>query len=344
VFISAEESIQNQKSQRAMDDTSTAIGGAQRMKPVPSATQSGWRRRFRASRSVVLLLLLIGGGLWLRTIPAAGGFITRGASWPWQTSTMVTLYFADGPFLFPVSRRMPSDDNLARAALQALIEGPSRASGLTPVIPPGVEIRSFALVEGVAQVDLSEALLTGQADARLAELAMIDTLTALPGVEAVSLSVEGRSIAERAVRRPLFYYPSANGLTAVPARATDPRSAVDELLAGSADPELTGLPRDVRILSYELDVPDGDLSINFTYTPSVRTLALEKPERMRLLLLGLITSLTEFPEVRTVRVDFEGQTRLGLGQCSDLLRSPQPRPALLNDERLVERLEARGGR
>jgi hypothetical protein len=66
-------------------------------------------------------------------------------------------------------------------------------------------------------------------------------------------------------------------------------------------------------------------------------LALDKPERMRLVLLGLIATLTEFPVVRTVQIDFQGQTRLGLGQCSDLLRTPQPRPQLLNDERLLER-------
>jgi hypothetical protein len=41
--------------------------------------------------------------------------------------------------------------------------------------------------------------------------------------------------------------------------------------------------------------------------------------------------------VQAVRIDFEGRTRLGLGQCSDLLRVPQPRPELLNDERLLGR-------
>jgi hypothetical protein len=75
----------------------------------------------------------------------------------------------------------------------------------------------------------------------------------------------------------------------------------------------------------------------------VRTLALEQPDRMRLSLLGLIATLTEFPSVRAVRLDFEGQTRLGLGQCSDLLGAPQPRPALLNDERLLARAKRDGG-
>ena len=66
-----------------------------------------------------------------------------------------------------------------------------------------------------------------------------------------------------------------------------------------------------------------------------RELALDNPARMRTVLLGLIASLTEFPEVRAVRLDFGGHTRLGLGECSDLLGTPQPRPELLNDERFL---------
>ena len=142
---------------------------------------------------------------------------------------------------------------------------------------------------------------------------------------------------DSATRVPLLYYASATGLVAVPVSATTPRAAVATYLAGPTDRSLTGLPADVRLLNYAHDPADGSLSLNFSYTPSVRTLALEHPERMRLLLLGLIASLTEFPSVRTVRLDFEGQTRLGLGQCSDLLRTPQPRPELLNDERLLGR-------
>lgn len=97
---------------------------------------------------------------------------------------------------------------------------------------------------------------------------------------------------------------------------------------------------DVRLVKYEYDAADGVLSIAFTYTPSVHDLAIEKPERMRLLLLGLVASLTEFSQVRAVEIDFGGQVRLGLGQCSDLLRTPQPRPSLLNDERLLDRVAA----
>jgi len=230
---------------------------------------------------------------------------------------------------------MPTNDDLPRAALAALLTGPSADSGLRNPIPPGVRIRSFQVLDGIARVDLSAAFLADENDTQEAQTAIIETLTALPGVTAVALSVEGKPLAESAGRTPLLYYASANGLVAVPVLATTPRDALTEFFTEPPDPEWTGLPRDVRLLSYEYDPADGLLSLNFSYTPSVRTQALEQPERMRLLLLGLIASLTEFPEVRAVRLDFEGRTRLGMGQCSDLLRTPQPRPALLNDERLI---------
>jgi Sporulation and spore germination len=100
---------------------------------------------------------------------------------------------------------------------------------------------------------------------------------------------------------------------------------------------MTGLPSDVRLLNYGYDPADHSVALNFSYKPSVRTLALETPDKMRFVLLGLIASLTEFPEVEAVQLDFEGRTRLGVGQCSDLLRTRQTRPELLNDERLLGR-------
>jgi spore germination protein GerM len=257
--------------------------------------------------------------------------------WPWQKSKIVTLYFPDGQVFFPVSRRMPTNDDLPRAALQALLAGPSPGSGLTNPMPRGVEIRSFHLADGVAQIDLSRAIGDQGGEINSAETAIVDTMTALPGVTSVALSVEGQPLSEPAKRVPLLYYASANGLVAVPAAVTTPRATVDVYLAGPVDPELTGLPRDIRLLKYELDQAQGVVSLKFSYTPSVRELAVDKPERMRFALLGLITTLTELPQVRAVRLDFEGRTRLGLGQCSDLLRTPQPRPELLNDERLLGR-------
>jgi len=133
----------------------------------------------------------------------------------------------------------------------------------------------------------------------------------------------------------MLYYASANGLVALPTAASGPRAALDAFLAGPPDPDLVGIPSDARLLGYDFDAGRRLLSLRFAYTPSIRTLALERPDRMRFVLLGIIATLTAFPDVGAVQLDFGGQSRLGLGECSDLLRTPQPRPALLNDERLL---------
>jgi len=284
-----------------------------------------------------LIAILVATGFWLRSLPSLTGTADSTRSWPWTRSRMVTLYFADGSFMFPVSRRIPTGDNVPRAALQALLAGPSGGSGLTNPIPQGVEIRSFKVAGGMAQIDLSAAILDKGGGTNAAETAIVETMTALPGVSSVELRVEGKSLDGSATRVPLLYYAAANGLVAVPVSVTTPRAAVTTFLSGPPDPKLTGLPTDARLLNYEYDPVDRLVSLNFKYTPSVRALALDRPERMRFVLLGLIASLTEFPQVRTVRLDFEGQTRLGIGQCSDLLRTPQRRPTLLNDERLLGR-------
>jgi spore germination protein GerM len=287
------------------------------------------------TRTVLGLVLVIGAGVGVRTLPHRAS-TNLAAWWPW-TSTTVTLYFSDGHFLVPVSRRLPQTVDVPRSTLQVLLAGPSPASRLQSLVPRGLEVRSFELSDSVARIDLSPAALIGDlSHATATEMAIVETMTALPDVKSVSISVDGRPLTDSRQRVPLWYYATANGLVAIPAAASAPRAALTAYLSPSPDSGLIGLPADVRLIDYSENQSTGSLSLNFSYTQSVRALALERPERMRLVLLGLIASLTEFPSVAAVRLDFEGQSRLGLGQCSDLLRTWQPRPELLNDERLLE--------
>jgi spore germination protein GerM len=113
------------------------------------------------------------------------------------------------------------------------------------------------------------------------------------------------------------------------------REALEAYLAGPADTALVGLPANVRLLGYDHDARNGLLRVNLSYSPAVRALATERPETMRRALLGLIATLTSYPEVQAVMLDFEGRARLGVGQCAELLRTPQRRPGLLNDARLI---------
>jgi spore germination protein GerM len=188
------------------------------------------------------------------------------------------------------------------------------------------------VTNGVAHVELSGPT-AALRDTPLGMAAVVATVMRVPGISGVVLTVNGAAVTEAAAPVPLLYYPSPRGLVALPTAASDPRAALDAFLAGPSSPELTRLPYDAKLLGAELD--DGVLALRFAYTPSVRELALERTGQMRLLLLGLIATLTGYRDVRAVQLDFGGQSRLGLGECSDLLRTPQPRPALLNDERLL---------
>ena len=282
---------------------------------------------------ILLVVLFLGAGIWLRSLQA-----TRTASgesgWrPWATTSAVTLYFHKDGFLFPVTRRIRGKDDLPLRALQALMAGPRSSTGLKNLVPGSVQIRSFSLENGIAHIDLS-AIPDGN-DAEAAQSAIVETMTSLGGVTSVEVSVEGKPLGAPSTRTPLLYFASASGLVAIPVMAANPRDALQMYLSGPPAPELTGLPADVRLLAHEYNSADRLLSLKFSYTPSLRALAMDRPERMRTVLLGLIATLTEFPEIRTVQLDFGGQTRLGLGQCSDLLRTPQRRPTLLNDERLL---------
>ncbi len=277
---------------------------------------------------ILLVISLIGVGLWLRSLQSERG-IAGDRSWlPWSKTTWVTLYFNDGRFLFPVSHRLPAENDLPQATLHALLNGPG-AGELENAIPHGVQLRSFVLENGLAHVDLSAP--PGDRGAT----AIVETLTALRGITSVELQVGDQKIDAPKRRVPLIYFASAKGLVAIPVNTAQPREALETYLAGPPSPEITGLPPDVRLLAYDYNSSRRVLSLKFSYTSSLRALAMDRPERMRTVLLGLIASLTEFPEVRAVQLDFGGQTWLGLGQCSDLLRTPQTRPALLNDERLL---------
>lgn len=280
------------------------------------------------------LAALLAFGWWLRTLQPLN--LMAAVAWPWA-STTVTVYYADGRYLFPLSRRLAPGAELPQAAVEALLAGPPAGSPLTSALPPRLGLRTLDVVGGVAHLRLSGPV-QALREAPLGVPAIVATLTRVPGITGVALTVDGVAVTEPSARTPLLYYPSPRGLVALPTAAPDPRAALEAFLAGPSSPELTRLPADARLLGYDFDGTEGILSLRFAYTPSVRALALDRPDRMRFLLLGLIATLTGYEEVQAVQLDFGGQSRLGLGECSDLLRTPQPRPSLLNDERLLDRI------
>ena len=119
---------------------------------------------------------------------------------------------------------------------------------------------------------------------------------------------------------------------------TSPQEAIAQyLIVPALGSGLEGLPEDVRLLEYRFDVTRGLVYVNLTYTESVRQVALSDVSRMRRTLIGIIATLTDFDEVQAVMLDFQGHTRLGLGQCADLLLAPQISPHAPNDDAFYRR-------
>jgi hypothetical protein len=243
-------------------------------------------------------------GLLARALPAAatpGGF----AHWlPWAAPPAVTLFYPDasGSYLVP----------LTAAAAGDLADPATLAAALASEPPAGL------------------GLVAPSADTPLAREARAQTLAAWPGGAALPVG-EGQAAPSR-----LLHFVAGELIVALPSDAASPREALDAFLAGPAVSGLAGLPADVRLLGYAYDARNGLLRVDLSYSAAVRALAADEPETMRRVLLALIATLTSYPEVQAVMLDFEGRARLGVGQCAELLRTPQRRPTLLNDASLLQ--------
>jgi spore germination protein GerM len=114
----------------------------------------------------------------------------------------ITVYFvgaADGAgTVVPVERRVRGRhaEEILRAAFEALLAGPTdaeRAKGLTTEIPVGTRLRHLTVRDGVAIVDLTEAIASGGGSSsmqgRLWQI--VYTGTQVPGIGQVRLLIEG---------------------------------------------------------------------------------------------------------------------------------------------------------
>lgn len=131
--------------------------------------------------------------------------VVAGAVWWTQVrprEARITVYFvgtADGAgTVVPIERTVPGGrpEEILRAAVEALLAGPTsaeRAMGITSEIPGGTRLRSLTVREGVAVIDLTEAIASGGGSSsmqgRLWQI--VYTGTQLPGVRQVRLLIEG---------------------------------------------------------------------------------------------------------------------------------------------------------
>ena len=104
-----------------------------------------------------------------------------------------------GPLLFSSPRTAESTPGVARAALEALLAGPSEveaAAGVTTAIPEGTRLLGVSIEDGVATVNLSAEYGSGGGSLgmflRLAQI--VYTVTQFPTVEGVLFELEGQPV------------------------------------------------------------------------------------------------------------------------------------------------------
>jgi hypothetical protein len=111
---------------------------------------------------------------------------------------LVKVFFVKGGQFAPRARVVPAGKQPATAAVQALLAGPTsaeRAAGIDTTLPRGTKLVSLEVQAGIAKVGLSRADTSTTAfdvslrPARAAQV--VYTLTAVPGVEQVLISVNG---------------------------------------------------------------------------------------------------------------------------------------------------------
>lgn len=162
------------------------------------------------------------------------------------------LYFPDneGRYLISEYHTLTLDDDadLARCVVEELLRGPNNAE-LRPAVPAGTALRSCVTADGLCTVDLSAAFLDDRPDTALGErltlCALGNSLTALSGVNAVRVLVEGEAVETyvcRPLTEPLVMYEAAVGPVSAPLGETD----VDLYLALPGLVGVTPLPFRVR--------------------------------------------------------------------------------------------------
>ena len=110
----------------------------------------------------------------------------------------VKLYFSTSDAMYlAAEERVIKGRNLYKAALNALIEGPTDSS-LSKTIPEGVKVLNISKNNDTIQVDFSEEIAKnhwgGSSGERLTVYSVVYTLTQFKGVKQVKFLIEGEEV------------------------------------------------------------------------------------------------------------------------------------------------------
>ena len=240
---------------------------------------------------------------------------------------------AGGSALESEGRSLPEGADPAEGLMECLLSGPLSGALRSP-IPEGVRQLSAPTIEdGVCRVDLSEGYgsLSG-VELTLADYCIALTLCQLPGVDAVTINVEGEPIPYRArqVLRPedaaltggedapirldaSLYYLNADGSALVPEQrevtVTENGGQAAALLAAFLEgPREEGLRLPLAEGTVLLSVwTEGEVCyVNFS--APFRDEPPESPREARLLLYAIVDTMCQLPGVGSVHLLVEGES------------------------------------
>jgi germination protein M len=150
---------------------------------------------------VVLALAACGGG---DEVGATRGGTTAPTTSPPTTATVaesisLRVYLVRGEHVGVSTREVEHTSAVAAAAVRELVEGPNsddRAGQLGTAIPAGTELRSVAIADGTATVDLSPEFQAGGGSTSMAlrVAQVVYTLTQFPTVARVAFRIEGEPV------------------------------------------------------------------------------------------------------------------------------------------------------
>lgn len=126
--------------------------------------------------------------------PPAQGEVTT----PEQKLNLAVYYVkmtADDAFLVRETHPVPYTKEVAKAALEELINANPVTPGAARVLPPATKIRGITIRDGFATVDFSREVLranVGASGEALGIQSIVNTLTEIPGIQKVSFLVEGK--------------------------------------------------------------------------------------------------------------------------------------------------------
>lgn len=152
----------------------------------------------RAALLVMLLAAALGAGACGSGSSGVGGGTTGAATEP--ATARAVVYYVRGERVAPVARRVSTSEAPERAAMIALLAGPTaseKSAGLVTSIPAGTGLRGLRVTsEGVAEVDLSGEFTSGGGSAsmltRVAQV--VFTLTGVRNVDAVRFLIDGKEV------------------------------------------------------------------------------------------------------------------------------------------------------